>query len=139
MGQRTPARHRSWKSSQRKSGPAIAPWSRTCASAVRRSSAGAVIWTWGWQLLDGSWFRLPRVAVESLAGENLEGAARPVDFDVRLQSLITQIGRDVRNFVELAQTVDEAQERVGRDAGRGQNLCRHVRGQLIAEPGRRNA
>jgi len=41
-----------------------------------------VIWTWGWQLLDGSWFRLPRIAVHSLAGENLEGAARPVDFEV---------------------------------------------------------
>lgn len=49
---------------------------------VGKPSAGAVIWTWGWQLLDGSWFRLPRIAVETLAGENLEGAARPVDFDV---------------------------------------------------------
>jgi C-terminal processing protease CtpA/Prc len=49
---------------------------------VGKPSAGAVIWTWGWQLLDGSWFRLPRIAVHSLAGENLEGAARPVDFDV---------------------------------------------------------
>ena len=35
-----------------------------------------------WQLLDGSSFRLPRIAVESLGGENLEGAGRPVDFDV---------------------------------------------------------
>jgi Tol biopolymer transport system component/C-terminal processing protease CtpA/Prc len=49
---------------------------------VGRPSAGAVIWTWGWQLLDGSWFRLPRIAVQSLSGENLEGAARPVDYDV---------------------------------------------------------
>lgn len=49
---------------------------------VGRPTAGAVIWTWGWQLLDGSWFRLPRIAVRTLTGENLEGAARPVDVDV---------------------------------------------------------
>jgi tricorn protease len=49
---------------------------------VGRPTMGAVIWTWGWQFLDGSWFRLPRIEVQTLAGENLEGAARPVDFDV---------------------------------------------------------
>lgn len=49
---------------------------------VGRPTMGAVIWTWGWQLLDGSSFRLPRIQVQTLAGENLEGAARPVDYDV---------------------------------------------------------
>jgi tricorn protease len=49
---------------------------------VGRPTAGAVIWTSGWQLLDGSSFRLPRIQVATLEGENLEGTARPVDFDV---------------------------------------------------------
>jgi tricorn protease len=49
---------------------------------VGRPTAGAVIWTSDWQLLDGSSFRLPRIQVATLQGENLEGAARPVDFDV---------------------------------------------------------
>jgi len=45
-------------------------------------SAGAVIWTWDWKLLDGSNFRLPRMRVSTLTGENLEGTARSVDFQV---------------------------------------------------------
>jgi Tol biopolymer transport system component/C-terminal processing protease CtpA/Prc len=49
---------------------------------VGRPTAGAVIWTWEWTLLDGSRFRLPRLRVETLSGENLEGRARPVDYDV---------------------------------------------------------
>jgi C-terminal processing protease CtpA/Prc len=49
---------------------------------VGRPTAGAVIWTWEWTLLDGTRFRLPRLRVQTLAGENLEGAARPVDYDV---------------------------------------------------------
>ncbi|MAF11817.1 peptidase S41 [Candidatus Poribacteria bacterium] len=49
---------------------------------VGKPTAGAVIWTWGWQLLDGTSFRLPRMRVGTLDGENLEGAARPVDIDV---------------------------------------------------------
>jgi tricorn protease len=61
---------------------------------VGKPSAGAVIWTWGWQLLDGSWFRLPRIAVHTLGGENLEGAARPVDFDVDRPLGEWQAGQD---------------------------------------------
>ncbi|MBT5532932.1 peptidase S41, partial [Candidatus Poribacteria bacterium] len=49
---------------------------------VGKPTAGAVIWTWGWQLLDGTSFRLPRMRVGTLDGENLEGNARPVDVDV---------------------------------------------------------
>jgi len=49
---------------------------------VGKPTAGAVIWTWGWSLLNGTSFRLPRMRVGTLDGENLEGAARPVDIDV---------------------------------------------------------
>lgn len=49
---------------------------------VGKPTAGAVIWTWGWQLLNGTSFRLPRMRVGTLDGENLEGAPRPVDIDV---------------------------------------------------------
>jgi len=49
---------------------------------VGMCSAGAVIWTWDWKLLDGSNFRLPRMRVSTLTGENLEGTARNVDFQV---------------------------------------------------------
>ena len=49
---------------------------------VGMPTAGAVIWTWGWQLLDGTWFRLPRVQVLTLDDENTEGNARPVDVEV---------------------------------------------------------
>ena len=49
---------------------------------VGMPTAGAVIWTWGWQLLDGTVFRIPRMRVSTLDGENLEGNARPVDVEV---------------------------------------------------------
>lgn len=49
---------------------------------VGKPTMGAVIWTWGWTLLDGAWFRLPRLKVSTLEGENLEQAARPVDIEV---------------------------------------------------------
>jgi hypothetical protein len=55
-----------------------------------------VIWTSGWRLLDGSWFRLPRIAVQSLAGENLEGRGRPVDFDVNRPLGEWERGRDAQ-------------------------------------------
>ncbi len=49
---------------------------------VGMPTAGAVIWTWGWSLLDGTIFRLPRLRVTTLEGENTEGTARPVDVQV---------------------------------------------------------
>ena len=49
---------------------------------VGMPTAGAVIWTWGWGLLDGTVFRLPRLRVSTLEGENTEGTARPVDVQV---------------------------------------------------------
>ncbi|HIE50338.1 MAG TPA: PDZ domain-containing protein [Armatimonadetes bacterium] len=49
---------------------------------VGKPTAGAVIWTWSWRFLDGSWFRLPRIQVTTLGGEDLEGAARGVDIEV---------------------------------------------------------
>ena len=49
---------------------------------VGMPTAGAVIWTWGWGLLDGTVFRLPRLRVTTLEGENTEGTARPVDVQV---------------------------------------------------------
>ena len=49
---------------------------------VGMPTAGAVIWTWGWSLLDGTVFRLPRLRVTTLEGENTEGTARPVDLQI---------------------------------------------------------
>ncbi|MCZ6680962.1 MAG: S41 family peptidase, partial [Candidatus Poribacteria bacterium] len=49
---------------------------------VGMPTAGAVIWTWSWTLLDGTSFRLPRLQVTTLERENTEGTARPVDVEV---------------------------------------------------------
>ena len=49
---------------------------------VGMPTAGAVIWTTNLRLLDGTWFRLPRFKVTTLAGENTEGVGRPVDVEV---------------------------------------------------------
>ena len=73
---------------------------------VGRPTAGAVIWTSDWQLLDGSSFRLPRIQVATLQGENLEGAARPVDFDVeqplgdRARGIDRQLDEAVKRLLE---------------------------------------
>ncbi len=78
---------------------------------VGMPTAGAVIWTWGWSLLDGTVFRLPRLKVSTLDGENTEGTARPVDvevdrplgeaaqgidsqLDIAVEQLLTQIEED---------------------------------------------
>ena len=78
---------------------------------VGMPTAGAVIWTWGWGLLDGTIFRLPRLRVSTLEGENTEGTARPVDvqvdrplgeaaqgidsqLDVAVEQLLAQIDED---------------------------------------------
>ena len=49
---------------------------------VGTPTSGAVIWTGGWEFLDGSSFRLPGVRVATAEGENLELAPRPVDIHV---------------------------------------------------------
>ena len=49
---------------------------------VGTPTSGAVIWTGGWEFLDGSSFRLPGVRVATVEGENLELAPRPVDVHV---------------------------------------------------------
>ncbi len=49
---------------------------------VGTPTSGAVIWTAGWEFLDGSYFRLPRLQVATAEGENLELTARPVDIHV---------------------------------------------------------
>ncbi len=81
---------------------------------VGMPTAGAVIWTWGWALLDGTVFRLPRLRVSTLEGENTEGTARPVDLqvdrplgeaaqgidsqlDVAVEQLLAQIDEDGGN------------------------------------------
>ncbi len=50
---------------------------------VGRPTAGAVIWTYRIQLLDGAWLSLPRFYVVTPEGEELEGRGRPVDIEVR--------------------------------------------------------
>ena len=49
---------------------------------VGMPTAGAVIWTTNWRLLDGTWFRLPRFKVTTIEGDNTEGVGRPVDVEV---------------------------------------------------------
>ncbi len=49
---------------------------------VGRPTAGAVIWTYNIQLLDGAWLSLPRMYVVTPEGEDLEGHGRPVDVAV---------------------------------------------------------
>ncbi len=49
---------------------------------VGRPTAGAVIWTNSYRLIDGSAVRVPHLRVTSLDGSDLEGAGRPVDVDV---------------------------------------------------------
>jgi C-terminal processing protease CtpA/Prc len=49
---------------------------------VGTPTAGAVIWTTGWTLLDGTSFRVPFVRVGTREGENLELNSRPVDVHV---------------------------------------------------------
>jgi len=72
---------------------------------VGKPTAGAVIWTWGWQFLDNSWFRLPRLQVATLEGEDLETAARPVDVEAdrplgeALQGRDTQLDAAVRTLL----------------------------------------
>ena len=49
---------------------------------VGTESNGWVIWTWGAPLLNGAYLRLPRVAVKTLEGEDLDEASRRPDFYV---------------------------------------------------------
>ncbi|MFN8476485.1 MAG: S41 family peptidase [Kouleothrix sp.] len=51
---------------------------------VGRPSAGAVIGTYEYQLIDGTNFRLPRQKVATLEGEDLEGQGRKVDIEAEL-------------------------------------------------------
>ncbi|MGH1362650.1 MAG: S41 family peptidase [Calditrichia bacterium] len=46
---------------------------------VGRPTAGAVIWTFGVRLSDGTSFRIPRGYVHTMDGENIELVGRPVD------------------------------------------------------------
>lgn len=53
-------------------------------SVVGRPSAGGVIGTHNYPLIDGTTYRLPRIKVATPEGEDLEGAGRMVDIDVAL-------------------------------------------------------
>ncbi|HEU4328862.1 MAG TPA: S41 family peptidase, partial [Roseiflexaceae bacterium] len=50
-------------------------------TVVGRPTAGAVIWTFEYSLIDGTRFRLPRFKVATPEGEDLEGTGRPPDVD----------------------------------------------------------
>ena len=80
---------------------------------VGMPTAGAVIWTWGWALLDGTIFRLPRLRVSTLEGENTEGTARPVDVEVdrplgeAAQGIDSQLNVAVEQLLEQIDENDE--------------------------------
>ncbi len=82
-------------------------------------TAGAVIWTSGWTLLDGTTFRLPWLRVTTLEGENTEGAARPVDVEVdrplgeAAQGIDSQLDVAVEQL--LAQIDGNGSDQNGRD------------------------
>ncbi|MDP6778669.1 MAG: S41 family peptidase, partial [Candidatus Latescibacteria bacterium] len=67
---------------------------------VGTPTAGAVIWTGGWEFLDGSSFRLPRIRVATAEGENLELAPRPVD--VHVERPLGEAARGVDSQLEKA-------------------------------------
>ena len=74
---------------------------------VGMPTAGAVIWTWGWQLLDGTWFRLPRLQVSTLDDENTEGNARPVDVEVDRPLGEAERGVDSQLNVAIEQLINQ--------------------------------
>lgn len=77
---------------------------------VGRPSAGAVIWTFEHQLLDGTRFRLPRIKVATPEGDDLEGTGRAVDIDVALPIGATTINNDTQldaAVTTLIQQIDE--------------------------------
>lgn len=51
---------------------------------IGKPTAGAVIWTSNYSLIDGTQFRLPRTKVATPEGEDLEGTGRAVDVDIAL-------------------------------------------------------
>ncbi|HEU5103085.1 MAG TPA: S41 family peptidase [Roseiflexaceae bacterium] len=61
---------------------------------VGRPTGGAVIWTFGMRLLDGTYFSVPRFKVATPEGEDLEGTGRAVDLDVPLPLGATVRGSD---------------------------------------------
>ncbi|MEM8529959.1 MAG: S41 family peptidase [Chloroflexota bacterium] len=79
---------------------------------VGRPSAGAVIWTFEHQLLDGTRFRLPRIKVATPEGDDLEGTGRAVDIDVALPLGATTLNNDTQldaAVARLIQQIDEPQ------------------------------
>lgn len=61
---------------------------------IGQPTAGAVIYTSSWQLLDGTRFRLPRFLVRTMEGENTELSPRPVDIAVARDLGETASGMD---------------------------------------------
>ncbi|MBN1420640.1 MAG: PD40 domain-containing protein [Planctomycetes bacterium] len=49
---------------------------------VGTPSCGWVVWTWGRRLVDGTWLRLPRIAIRTLDGEDLDRASRKPDIAI---------------------------------------------------------
>ena len=74
---------------------------------VGKPTAGAVIWTWGWSLLDGTSVRLPRLKVSTVDGENLEGRGRPVDFDVDRPLGEAAQGRDSQLDLAIEKLIEQ--------------------------------
>lgn len=50
---------------------------------VGEPTAGWIVYTWNWRLVDGSTLRLPRTRIRGAAGDDMERNPRPVDIPVQ--------------------------------------------------------
>jgi tricorn protease len=80
---------------------------------VGRPTGGAVIWTSGTRLLDGTWFSLPRIKVATPEGEDLEGTGRAVDVDVALPVGEPAHGKDSQLDTAVATLVAQIDDASG--------------------------
>ncbi|GAB4202904.1 MAG: S41 family peptidase [Roseiflexaceae bacterium] len=87
-------------------------------TVVGRPTAGAVIWTFEYTLLDGTRFRLPRFKVATPEGEDLEGTGRPPDVDVALPLGAAAHGRDPQLDTAVATLLAQIDQRSKKAEGK---------------------
>lgn len=76
---------------------------------VGTPSAGWVIWTSDWALLDGARFKVPRIGIRTAEGQDLDEAARPPD--VVIERAVGHVGEDPQLAAAVAELLKELDER----------------------------